>query len=113
MSQELELIVLLPYEGLKSVVNCMRENQSSVSYSLQLQNHSLYFNFSRHDVQSSQQNWPRVLFTDEFRYSLNTNSRGVLNWREKEIHNLPSLVREISRFRDLNLIICKGRNLII
>lgn len=44
-------------------------------------------------------NWSRVLFT-KYRYSLNTDSRRSLIWREEEIRNLPSFFREISRFHE-------------
>ncbi|GFX71348.1 hypothetical protein TNCV_2453591 [Trichonephila clavipes] len=43
-----------------------------------------------------QEDWARVLFTDESRYSLNTDSRRVLIWREEA----PLLDHEIHRFHD-------------
>lgn len=65
-------------------------------------------NWCRRHVQWSQEDWARVLFTDESRYSLNSDSRRVLIWREEGTRNLPSLVREISRFRDRGLMVWGG-----
>ncbi|UYV84424.1 hypothetical protein LAZ67_X002122 [Cordylochernes scorpioides] len=43
--------------------------------------------------------WANVLFSDESRFSLNTDSRRVFIWREPGTHYHPSNIREIDSFR--------------
>ncbi|GFY25389.1 transposable element Tcb2 transposase [Trichonephila clavipes] len=42
--------------------------------------------------------WVTVLFTDESRFGLNTDSRRTFTWREPRTHNLPSNVCEINSY---------------
>ncbi|GBL83808.1 hypothetical protein AVEN_132688-1 [Araneus ventricosus] len=46
----------------------------------------------------SMDQWATVHFTDESRFSLNTDSRRTFIWREPEIRYLPSKVREIDHY---------------
>ncbi|UYV69217.1 K02A2.6-like, partial [Cordylochernes scorpioides] len=52
--------------------------------------------------------WANVLFSDESRFSLNTDSRLVFIWREPGIRYHPSNIREIDSFRGGSLLIWAG-----
>lgn len=65
------------------------------------------FNLVASSCSKEHRKWTRELFTDEFRYSVNTVSRLVWTWGEEGQRKLSSLVRDISRFRDCGL----GRNM--
>ncbi|KFM59149.1 hypothetical protein X975_03322, partial [Stegodyphus mimosarum] len=49
-----------------------------------------------------------ILFGEQFRCSLNSNSRCFLVWRKERIRNLSFLVCETSRFRDRGLMVWGG-----
>ena len=53
------------------------------------------FAWCRQNRDWSMEQWPTVLFTDESRFSLQTNSRRTFIWREPRTRYLPSNVREI------------------
>ncbi|GBN24544.1 hypothetical protein AVEN_242081-1, partial [Araneus ventricosus] len=46
----------------------------------------------------SMDQWATVLFTDESRFNLNTDSRRTFVWREQRTRYLPSNVREIDHY---------------
>ncbi|UYV77349.1 hypothetical protein LAZ67_15000598, partial [Cordylochernes scorpioides] len=52
--------------------------------------------------------WANVLFSDESRFSLNTDSRQVLIWREPGTRYHPSNIREIDSFRGGSLLVWAG-----
>ncbi|GBN98117.1 Transposable element Tcb2 transposase [Araneus ventricosus] len=52
--------------------------------------------------------WATVLFTDEFRFSLNTDSRRTFIWRKPGTSYLPSNVREIDHYGGRGLIVWAG-----
>ncbi|GBL99184.1 Transposable element Tc1 transposase [Araneus ventricosus] len=52
--------------------------------------------------------WATVLFTDESRFSLNTNSRRPFIWREPGTRYLPSNVREIDHYGGGGLMVWAG-----
>ncbi|UYV82328.1 hypothetical protein LAZ67_21001723 [Cordylochernes scorpioides] len=52
--------------------------------------------------------WANVLFSDESRFSLNTDSRRVFIWREPETRYHPSNIREIDGFRGGSLLVWAG-----
>ncbi|UYV80733.1 hypothetical protein LAZ67_19001562, partial [Cordylochernes scorpioides] len=52
--------------------------------------------------------WANVLFSDESRFSLNTDSRRVFIWREPGTRYHPSNIREIDSFRGGSLLIWVG-----
>ncbi|UYV64942.1 K02A2.6-like, partial [Cordylochernes scorpioides] len=52
--------------------------------------------------------WANVLFNDESRFSLNTDSRRVFIWREPGTRYHPSNIREIDSFRGGNLLVWAG-----
>ncbi|GBM84805.1 hypothetical protein AVEN_217791-1 [Araneus ventricosus] len=52
--------------------------------------------------------WATVLFTDECRFSLNTDSRRTFIWREPGTHYLPSNVREIDHYGGGGLMVWAG-----
>ncbi|GBM29736.1 Transposable element Tcb2 transposase [Araneus ventricosus] len=56
----------------------------------------------------SMDQWVTVLFTDESRFSLNTDSRLILIWREPGTRYLPSNVREIDHYGGLGLMVWAG-----
>ncbi|GBM20273.1 hypothetical protein AVEN_216685-1 [Araneus ventricosus] len=53
--------------------------------------------------------WATVLFTDESRFSLNTDSRSTFIWLEPETRYLPSNVREIDYYGGGAGIMLDGR----
>ncbi|UYV80282.1 hypothetical protein LAZ67_18002283 [Cordylochernes scorpioides] len=52
--------------------------------------------------------WANVLFSDESRFSLNTDSRRVFIWREPGTRYHPSNIREIDSFRGGSLLVWAG-----
>ncbi|GBN00006.1 hypothetical protein AVEN_211307-1, partial [Araneus ventricosus] len=52
--------------------------------------------------------WTTVLFTDESRFSLNTDSRRTFIWREPRTRYLPSNVREIDHYGGEGLMAWAG-----
>ncbi|GBN69149.1 hypothetical protein AVEN_128502-1 [Araneus ventricosus] len=52
--------------------------------------------------------WATVLFTDESRFSLNTDSRCTFIWRESGTRYLPSNVGEIDHYGGGGLMVCAG-----
>ncbi|UYV82272.1 hypothetical protein LAZ67_21001524 [Cordylochernes scorpioides] len=52
--------------------------------------------------------WANVLFSDESRFRLNTDSRRVFIWREPGTRYHPSNIREIDSFRGGSLLVCAG-----
>ncbi|UYV66997.1 hypothetical protein LAZ67_4003618, partial [Cordylochernes scorpioides] len=52
--------------------------------------------------------WANVLFSDESRFSLNTDSRRVFIWREPGTHYHPNNIREIDSFRGGSLLVWAG-----
>ncbi|UYV70922.1 hypothetical protein LAZ67_8001110, partial [Cordylochernes scorpioides] len=52
--------------------------------------------------------WANVLFSDESRFSLNTDSRRVFIWREHGTRYHPSNIREIDSFRGGSLLVWAG-----
>ncbi|GBN43219.1 Transposable element Tcb2 transposase [Araneus ventricosus] len=52
--------------------------------------------------------WATVLFTDESRFSLNTDSRRTFIWREPRTRYLPSNVREIDHYGGGGLMVWAG-----
>ncbi|GFY19153.1 transposable element Tc3 transposase [Trichonephila clavipes] len=52
--------------------------------------------FARRPVRDNE--WGRVLFTDESRFSLSSDSHRILIWRERGSHNLPSNIIERDRY---------------
>ncbi|GBM57215.1 Glutathione S-transferase 1, isoform C [Araneus ventricosus] len=56
----------------------------------------------------SMDQWATVLFTDESRFSLNTNSRRTFIWRELGTRYLPSNVREIDHYGGGGLMVWAG-----
>ncbi|UYV70792.1 hypothetical protein LAZ67_8000631 [Cordylochernes scorpioides] len=52
--------------------------------------------------------WANVLFSDESRFSLNTDSRRVFIWREPGTRYHPSNIREIDSFRGSSLLVWAG-----
>ncbi|GBN12829.1 Transposable element Tcb2 transposase [Araneus ventricosus] len=56
----------------------------------------------------SMDQWATVLFTDESRFSLNTNSRRTFIWREPGTRYLPSNVREIDHYGGGGLMVWAG-----
>ncbi|UYV81500.1 hypothetical protein LAZ67_20001368 [Cordylochernes scorpioides] len=52
--------------------------------------------------------WANVLFSDESRFSLNTESRRVFIWREPGTRYHPSNIREIDSFRGGSLLVWAG-----
>ncbi|GBN43971.1 Transposable element Tcb2 transposase [Araneus ventricosus] len=52
--------------------------------------------------------WATVLFTDEFRFSLNTDSRRTFIWREPGTRYPPSNVREIDHYGGGGLMVWAG-----
>ncbi|GBN95070.1 Transposable element Tc1 transposase [Araneus ventricosus] len=56
----------------------------------------------------SMDQWATVLFTDESRFSLNTDSRRTFIWREPGTRYLPSNVREIGHYGGGGLMVWAG-----
>ncbi|GBM94229.1 Transposable element Tcb2 transposase [Araneus ventricosus] len=56
----------------------------------------------------SMDQWATVLFTDESRFSLNTDSRRTFIWREPGTRYLPSNVREIDHYGGGGLMVWAG-----
>ncbi|GBN32974.1 hypothetical protein AVEN_153850-1 [Araneus ventricosus] len=56
----------------------------------------------------SMDQWATVLFTDESRFSLNTDSRRMFIWREPGTRYLPSNVREIDHYGGGGLMVWAG-----
>ncbi|GBL82680.1 Transcription factor Sox-6 [Araneus ventricosus] len=56
----------------------------------------------------SMDQWAAVLFTDESRFSLNTDSRHTFIWREPGSRYLPSYVREIDHYGGGGLMVWTG-----
>ncbi|GBN55318.1 hypothetical protein AVEN_57593-1 [Araneus ventricosus] len=56
----------------------------------------------------SMDQWATVLFTDESRFSLNTDSRRTFIWREPGTRYLPSNVREIDHYGGGGLMVWTG-----
>ncbi|GBM23009.1 Transposable element Tc1 transposase [Araneus ventricosus] len=52
--------------------------------------------------------WATVLFTDESRFNLNTDSRRTFIWREPATRYLPSNVREINHYGGGGLMVWAG-----
>ncbi|GBN20743.1 Transposable element Tcb2 transposase [Araneus ventricosus] len=52
--------------------------------------------------------WATILFTDESRFSLSTDSRRTFIWREPGTRNLPSNVREIDHYGGGGLMVWAG-----
>ncbi|GFT71156.1 transposable element Tcb1 transposase [Trichonephila clavipes] len=49
--------------------------------------------------------WRRVLFTDESRFSLSSDSHRILIWRERESSNHPSNIIERDRYGDRGVLV--------
>ncbi|GFT95882.1 transposable element Tcb2 transposase [Trichonephila clavipes] len=52
--------------------------------------------------------WGRVLFTDESRFSLSSDSHRILIWRERGSRNHPSNVIERDRYGGHGVLVCGG-----
>ncbi|GFU46879.1 transposable element Tcb2 transposase [Trichonephila clavipes] len=52
--------------------------------------------------------WGRVLFTDESRFSLNSDSHRILIWRERGSRNHPSNIIERDRYRGRGVLVWGG-----
>ncbi|GFY23596.1 transposable element Tcb2 transposase [Trichonephila clavipes] len=52
--------------------------------------------------------WGRVLFTDESRFSLSSDSHRILIWRERGIRNHPSNIIEIDRYGGHGVLVWGG-----
>ncbi|GFX67190.1 transposable element Tcb2 transposase [Trichonephila clavipes] len=52
--------------------------------------------------------WERVLFTDESRFSLSSNSHRILNWRERGSCNHPSNIIERDRYGGRGVLVWGG-----
>ncbi|GFV26493.1 transposable element Tcb2 transposase [Trichonephila clavipes] len=52
--------------------------------------------------------WGRVLFTDESRFSLSTDSHRILIWRERGSRNHPSNIIERDRYGDRGVLVWGG-----
>ncbi|GFW50116.1 transposable element Tcb1 transposase [Trichonephila clavipes] len=52
--------------------------------------------------------WGRVLFTDESRFSLSSNSHRILIWRERGSHNHPSNIIERDRYGGSGVVVWRG-----
>lgn len=56
----------------------------------------------------SREQWATVLFTDESRFSLNTDSRRTFIWREPGTRYVPCNVREINSYRGGGVMVWAG-----
>ncbi|GFV39202.1 transposable element Tcb2 transposase [Trichonephila clavipes] len=52
--------------------------------------------------------WGRVLFTDESRFSLSSDSHRILIWRERGSRNHPSNIIERDRYRGRDVLVWEG-----
>ncbi|GFT20657.1 transposable element Tc3 transposase [Trichonephila clavipes] len=52
--------------------------------------------------------WGRVLFTDESRFSLSSDSHRIIIWRERGSRNLPSNIIERDRYGGRGVLVCGG-----
>ncbi|GFX72271.1 transposable element Tcb2 transposase [Trichonephila clavipes] len=52
--------------------------------------------------------WGRVLFTDESRFSLSSDSHRILIWRERGSHNHPSNIIERDRYGGRGVLVWEG-----
>ncbi|GFX45030.1 transposable element Tcb2 transposase [Trichonephila clavipes] len=52
--------------------------------------------------------WGRVLFTEESRFSLSSDSHRILIWRERGSHNHPSNIIERDRYGGRGILVWKG-----
>ncbi|GFV77659.1 transposable element Tcb1 transposase [Trichonephila clavipes] len=52
------------------------------------------------------QEWWRVLFSDESKYTKQSDSRRVISWRESGAHFHPSYVTKIDRFGGKGVLVC-------
>ncbi|GFV69911.1 transposable element Tcb1 transposase [Trichonephila clavipes] len=52
--------------------------------------------------------WERVLFTDESRFSLSSDSHGILIWRERGSRNHPSNIIERDRYGGRGVLVWGG-----
>ncbi|GFW14795.1 transposable element Tcb2 transposase [Trichonephila clavipes] len=52
--------------------------------------------------------WGRVLFTDEGRFSLSSDSHRILIWRERGSRNHPSNIIETDRYGGRGVLVCGG-----
>lgn len=55
-----------------------------------------------------QRDWGHVLFTDESRFSLESDTRRVLVWRERGTRNNPTFIRERSHYRRAGWMVWGG-----
>ncbi|GFX81575.1 transposable element Tcb2 transposase [Trichonephila clavipes] len=63
---------------------------------------------NRHLSIITRHQWVTVQFTDESRFSQNTDSRCTFIWREPGNHYLPSDVRKIDNYGKEGLMVCAG-----
>ncbi|GFV85516.1 zinc finger BED domain-containing protein 5 [Trichonephila clavipes] len=52
--------------------------------------------------------WGRVLFTDQSRFSLSSDSHRILIWRERGSRNHPSNIIERDRYGGRGVLVCRG-----
>ncbi|GFW39422.1 transposable element Tcb2 transposase [Trichonephila clavipes] len=55
-----------------------------------------------------QHDWSQVLFTDESQFSLESDTRRVLVWRDRGTRNNPAFVRERSQYRRAGWMVWGG-----
>jgi transposase len=65
-------------------------------------------NWCNNHLQWNQQDWARVLFTDESRFSLESDSKRLIIWREPGTRYHPSNIRERDRYGGAGLMVWGG-----
>ncbi|GFT40713.1 transposable element Tcb1 transposase [Trichonephila clavipes] len=71
-------------------------------------NRRVHLEWCRQHKDWSMDQWATVLFTDESRFSLNTNSRRTSIWREPGTHYLSSNVQDIDSYGGGGLMVWAG-----